>query len=673
MGMRHAGGTGRRIHRNIDQKKATRSPWLLLKELWFYTVGFRKELLFSVLINLLYASTQLINPLILKWGIDLFKADNIVIINNLQHIQVFGIYYQAVTVAIAFAGMFIFFGALGFLLSSITTRLLSKVQAYMVNNIRLNIYHKLVHSSMGYIKKEQSGNVTARITSDTTEIATGIQLFITVAIQLILLIATFLLVILQAGWQVTLICLASMPIALLVSAILSKFGRRIILRIRQAFGIVSAKLAESLAGVAISKSFNREESLSREVAVLNERYYQMSKQFGLMMNITMPFISFIASCVTAVILWVGGLIKMSVGSIMLGVTLSGQFLRPVTHLSMAFPQIQSALGSLDRVLDVVEATPAVADDPEARDLKENYSVTFENVSFAYEKDEFVLKNISFKVKEGQMVALVGKTGAGKTTLASMLLPRFYDIQKGSIKIGGEDIRSVTQESLRKAIGLIPQEPYLFTATVIENIRYGKTEASEEQIKDLCQMIGADTFIQALPEGYKTMVREGGKQLSAGQRQMITIARTMLADPKILILDEATSRLDAYSESLVQNAQRKLFKNRTTFVIAHRLSTIHDANKIVVLDHGELIEIGSHKELMEQEGIYADLYETYYSFQGIETLDVEAILKEEEEVELSPKAMLEKGHFDPERIKQLMAEGKITPQMMAKMKEKQKQQ
>jgi ABC-type multidrug transport system fused ATPase/permease subunit len=669
----HRGGTGRRIHSLFDQKKATRPPGLLLRELWRYMSGFRKELLYATIINLVYAATQLINPFILARGIDLFKEDNMALINNSRYVQVFGIYYQAFYVAIVIAGLFIFFGALGFLLNSITTRILAKVQAYMVNNIRLHVYNKLIHSSMGYIKQEQSGNITARITSDTAEIAVGIQLFITVAIQIILLVATFLLVILQTSWQVTLICIASMPVALIVSALLSKFGRRIILRIRQAFGIVSAKLAESLAGVAISKSFNREESLSHEVSVLNERYYQMSKQFGLMMNITMPFISFIASSVTALILWVGGLINMSVGMILLGVTLSGQFLRPVTHLSMAFPQIQSALGSLDRVLDIVEATPAIADTSDAQALEENYSVSFDEVYFAYNANDWVLKNINFNVKEGEMVALVGKTGAGKTTLASMLLPRFYDIQKGSIKIGEQDIRNVTQKSLRDTIGLIPQEPYLFTATVIDNIKYGTPDASEKTIKDLCEMIGADAFIEALPNGYETMVREGGKQLSAGQRQMITIARTMLADPKILILDEATSRLDAYSESLVQSAQRKLFKNRTTFVIAHRLSTIHDANKIVVLDHGELIEMGSHEELMEHDGIYADLYETYYSFQGIDSLDVEAILADDEEVELSPMALLQKGRVDPEKIKQLMAEGKITPKMMAQLKERAKSQ
>lgn len=250
----------------------------------------------------------------------------------------------------------------------------------------------------------------------------------------------------------------------------------------------------------------------------------------------------------------------------------------------------------------------------------------------------------------------------------MLIPWFYDIQKGSIKIGDQDIRDITQTSLRNTLGLIPQEPFLFSSTVIENIRYGKPDATDDEVLEICRLIGADAFIEALPDGYNTEVQEGGKQLSAGQRQMITIARTMLADPEILILDEATSRLDTYTESLIQEAQEKLFKNRTTFVIAHRLSTIHNADKIIVLDHGQLIEEGNHEELMKLNGTYADVYRTYYAFQGLEKIDLQKFIDEKEDVELAPLAMLERGLLDDEAINKLMAEGKITPEIMTRMKQ-----
>lgn len=661
-------GTGRAIRTlSMEKKKATRPLGVLLKGLGKYLTGYKGLLILAATLSLVYAATQLVNPLILSTGIDAVDP------KITDPVWFFSLDLKALSglnLALLFSGLFILFGFLGFIINSITTRVLSKIRAYFVNDIRKEVYNKLINSSMQYIKKEQSGNVTARITGDTDEVSLGLQQFITIVVQIILFIATFILLITQAGWQIILISLASIPFALILSAFLSTIGRRIVLNIRQAFGIVSGKMAESLAGVSISKSFNQEENLSNQMRVLNQQHYDMNKKFGLMMNFMMPMIAMISSVVTTSILWVGGFIPdLTIGQIFLGTALASQFLRPVTHLSMMFPQIQSALGAFDRVLDVVEAVPALADNPGAEPLNGDYSVAFENIWFAYEGNDYVIKDVNFDVKEGETVALVGHTGAGKTTLASMLLTRFYDVNKGALKIGGQDIREVTQHSLRQSLGLIPQEPYLFTESVIENIKYGKPDATDEEVYNICKMIGADAFIDALPDGYETIVREGGKQLSAGQRQIITIARAMLADPKILILDEATSRLDAYSESLVQDAQRKLFKDRTTFVIAHRLSTIHDADKIVVFENGELMEMGTNDELLKQDGIYADLYNTYYKFQGLDTLDIDAVLAEEEEIELSPMAMMASGKLDQEKIKKMVAEGKISPKQLEQMKQK----
>lgn len=665
MGMRgHGGGPMRRL--SMEKKKAARPLGVLLKALGGYLGKYKGLLITSGLISLVYAGTQILNPLFLSMGIDSIDP------SNSEIITLFGYEMSGTIAVIVFASLFLVLGSLGFAINSFNTRILSKVRAYMVNDMRTDTYSKLINSSMNYIKKEQSGNITARITSDSDEVSTGIQVFISIVVQLFLLVVTFFVILFQINWQILLICLGSIPFALLLSGILSTVGRRIVLRIRRKFGEVSGKMAESLSGVAVSKSFNQEVNLSNQMKVLNQQYYKMSIQFGIMMNVIMPIISTVSSIVTSLILYVGGVItNLSYGEIFLGTMLAAQFLRPVTHLSMMLPTLQTSLGALDRILDVKEATPAIPDAPNAEQLNENYSIKFDKVWFAYDLDTWVLKDVNLDVKQGEMVALVGHTGAGKTTLASMLLTRFYDIQKGSIKIGEQDIRDVTQHSLRQSIGLIPQEPYLFTASVYDNIKYGKPDATEEEIYKICQMIGADTFIQALPDGYNTIVREGGKQLSAGQRQIITIARAMLSNPQILILDEATSRLDAYSESLVQDAQRKLFKDRTTFVIAHRLSTIHDADKIVVFEKGELMEMGTHDELMKSDGIYADLYETYYSFQGIDAIDIEAFLEEdEEEFDLSPQAMMASGNIDPEKIKKMVAEGKLPPKALEHLKQMQ---
>ena len=670
MGM-HGGGMGRAIGRQAgaDSKKTTRPLRVLLKALGNFLKGLGWLMALASFISLIYSVTQIISPLILTSGIDSFST-----LTAEGEVMIFNRYMSIKEMIIILTSIFAVMNIIGFFLSSLSTRILAKTNSIFVNNIRTQLYNKLISSSMGYIKNEQSGNITSRITSDTDQIATGIHVFTQISIQFVLLITTFVLLLVRTSWQIILICLGSVPVALLISAVLSRVGRRIILNIRRAFGIVSGKIAESFAGAAVAKSFNREETLSKQMGVLNQKYYKMNQKFGLMMFITMPLIAAISSITTGTILWAGGLIDLSVGEIFLGITLSSQFLRPITFLSMAFPELQNSLGAVDRIIDVLEAAPAIEDSPIAEDLEESYSVSFEEVWFAYEDEKYVIKDVSFAVDEGEIIALVGHTGAGKTTIASMLLPRFYDTQKGSIKIGKQEIREIKQANLRDAIGLIPQDPYLFTATVFENIKYGKPDATEEEVYQICKLLGADAFIDALPNGYETMVYEGGKKLSAGQRQMITIARTMLADPKILILDEATSRLDAYSESLVQNAQRMLFENRTTFVIAHRLSTIHDANKIIVFEHGELVEQGNHEELMKKEGIYADLYNTYYSFQGLEAIDLESIELEDEaqeEAELSPMALLQMGPEGHKKLMKLVEEGKISREeiheIMSKMK------
>ena len=329
---------------------------------------------------------------------------------------------------------------------------------------------------------------------------------------------------------------------------------------------------------------------------------------------------------------VGTLPSMNIGEVFLGISLINQFLWPLLMLTMMFTSVQSSLAAMDRVSDVLESKPAIADAEESVALaEESDGIYFRDVSFEYVKDTQVLKNVDFSIEPGQMVAIVGHTGAGKTTIAS-LVNRFYDPTGGNVSIGDQDIRGVTQESLHNSMSLIPQEPYLFDDTITENIRYGQPSATDEEIREICKTIGANEFIEVLAEGYETRIIEGGKNLSAGQRQMITIARTMLADPKILILDEATSRLDAFSESLVQDAQERLFSDRTTIVIAHRLTTIANASKIMMFDHGELIEEGTHEELLAQGGQFKSLYETYYSHQGIEEISEEVAEVAKSEVE-----------------------------------------
>jgi len=382
---------------------------------------------------------------------------------------------------------------------------------------------------------------------------------------------------------------------------------------------------------------------------------------------------------------VGSLPLLTYGKVFLGVTLVNRFMWPLLALVMMAAQVQASLASMDRISDVIEAKPGIRDSEDATPLREDSDgITFENVVFSYVKENaesgasfaarhggmappmghggpgmmaaptaerktssssaqyremaalmgqagaekapskvVALRGVSFSVKSGETVALVGHTGAGKSTVAA-LINRFYDPQEGRILIGDQDIRHVTLKSLHEAVSLIPQDPYLFEGTVIENIRYGRPSASEGEVQEICQAIGADEFIGALPLRYETQILEGGKNLSAGQRQMITIARTMLANPRILVLDEATSRLDAYSESLVQEAQSKLFAGRTTVVIAHRLTTIANASMIVVIDNGKIVEEGTSEELLALGGMFKTVYDIYYAHQGLEEITEESV-------------------------------------------------
>ncbi|MFW9835376.1 MAG: ABC transporter ATP-binding protein, partial [Candidatus Thorarchaeota archaeon] len=414
--------------------------------------------------------------------------------------------------------------------------------------------------------------------------------------------------------------------------------QRIMLASQRAAGEVSGQIAENLSGIHVAKAFNREDELADNLMMLNQKSYKHGFRFMILMTAMQPLMMSIGQFAVAAMLFVAGsfavgtLPILRLGDIFLGIALVRGILFPLLGLSMMATQVQSSLAAMDRVTDVLESKPAITDAPDAVPLKpESDGIVFNDVTFEYVKEVPVLKQVNFAINPGETVAIVGHTGAGKTTIAA-LVNRFYDPTDGAIYIGDQNIRDVQQQSLHHEMSLIPQEPYLFDDTIMENIRYGNLDAADEQIYELCEILGANEFIEVLADGYQTKIIQNGKNLSAGQRQMITIARTMLADPKILVLDEATSRLDAYSESLVQDAQERLFSNRTTIVIAHRLTTITNASRIFVFDHGNLVEQGTHEELLALDGVFKALYDTYYAHQGVEELTEEVVEVAKTEVE-----------------------------------------
>ncbi|MHA1973584.1 MAG: ATP-binding cassette domain-containing protein [Candidatus Hodarchaeales archaeon] len=605
--MSHRGRGGPRGFLKDTEHKRVRSSTQLIGMLWQYLKKYWILLLTSGVLILFYTLGSIITPIIISKGLD-------------TAIPLQGASPDQNILIILFV-LFVVISSIVWLFESSNTYILAKVKAYMLHDVRKDVFSRLVKSDMSFHKAHQSGDVTSRVVSDTDELTAGISIITQASSQLLLTLGTFIILV-MTSWIIAGVALLSIPFAALLAGILGTLGRKIMYKARKSYGAVSGQMAESLAGVSIAKSFNREEWSSSILYELNMKTYNYFKKLGALFNFMFPAVSLVSTVLVSLTLIIGGWLSpsfLTLGSIYLGVNMVQRFLSPILHLTMFYPQLQSSLAAMDRVADVLEQVPKVQNKPNAQKLSlRDTSVTFDNVWYEYIEGVPVLQEVSLKVNQGEKIAIVGHTGAGKTTLAA-LITRFYDPTKGRILIGDQDIRDVTLESLHSAIGLIPQEPYLFADTVLENIRYGNPEITDREIFELCKLIGAEDFIEALSNGYNTMLQESGKGLSSGQRQMITIARTMLADPKILVLDEATSRLDAYSESLVQLAQRALFKGRTTFVIAHRLTTIRDVDRIAVFERGKLVELGTHDELLAKKGVYSELYYTYYSHQGIEEI------------------------------------------------------
>ncbi len=603
-----------------QRPKRSRPIRILLARMANYLGRFKRIVAIGAVLSLVATIFAVFDPLVFSWAID-----SILVVN------------PVVGTILFLTSLFVIFKVIAWLLSSINTWILAGAQAGFVQNIQEDLYTKLLGADLSYHKSEQSGNVTSRVTSDTVELGTGVQVIIDFSSQALMLVSSFLML-----WWVNpfiaLTALIVLPGVLFIAFLFGTVGQRIMLASRRASGAVSGQIAENLSGIHIAKAFNREKELAEDMMELNQKSYQYGFRFMILMSAMQPLVRSIGQFALAAMLFVAGglavgsLPLLTFGELFLGITLISRFLWPLLALSMMATQVQTSMAAMDRVMDVLESKSAIADAIDAVPLDEKSDgIYFQDVTFEYVEDTPVLNNVSFEINPGEMVAIVGHTGAGKTTIAA-LVNRFYDPTEGGIFIGSQDLRLVTQESLHSSMSLIPQEPYLFDDSIIENIRYGRPDASDEEIYELCKIIGANEFIEVLADGYDTCIIEGGKNLSAGQRQMITIARTMLANPKILILDEATSRLDAYSESLVQDAQERLFTNRTTIVIAHRLTTIANASRVLVFDHGNLVEQGTHEELLALNGVFKSLYDTYYAHQGIDELTEEVAEVAKSEVE-----------------------------------------
>lgn len=494
-----------------------------------------------------------------------------------------------------------------------------------VYDLRTECYQHLQKLSLSYFDDHPTGDIMSRLSNDANAVEDMVVHGVDQVISsLIMVIGTITILVLTYTDRLGLVLAGLWPLPLFVTAIIvfSRVIRPTYRKIREELGDINTELEESITGIRVVKAFGREDHELERFREHSWAYFRANARVIWLWSSFFPFIMFLTSMGTVTVLWLGasptpqGTSLATAGDIGMILGYLGQFYHPVGMLVRVYDIFNRALAALARIFQILDEEPEIKDAPDAVDLEWKHGeVELEHITFRYRTGEIVLNDVFVRAEPGETVAIVGRSGAGKTSLVN-LIPRFYDPLEGRLLIDGQDVRQVTQASLREHIALVLQETFLFDGTVRENIAYGRLEATQEEIEEAARAAYAEEFIQELSDGYETHIGQRGVKLSGGQRQRIAIARAVLADPKILILDEATSLVDTEAEQKIQAALENLTRGRTTFVIAHRLSTIRNADKIVVLEDGEIVEEDSHEALMARGGLYAEMYQRQFRLEDI---------------------------------------------------------
>jgi ATP-binding cassette subfamily B protein len=576
----------------------------ILRRFWGFMGPYRRRLVVAVLAVLVFAGSQILIPLIMRLVIDHALVEGALV-------------ERAGAERLLMLGALVFFGvvSLNFLANLLQETLVARIAERLLIDLRRAMFAHLQRVSLSFMDKTEVGRLMSRLQGDVHALQEFLETSVFAIGDFVLLVG-ITVVLLVLDWRLGLLTLSVVPILVVVRIIWIPRARAAFLRARSTSSTLNGALAEGIHGVRTVQGMGREAVNLRlfEDKVADNLDAQLRGTW--LAQIMVPIVDTLTGAAMAIVVVVGGMAVLG-GALDLGVMVAflfyvQRFFDPIRSLTMQYSIMQRAMASGQRIFEVLDVPVDVRDRPDARDPATiDGAVEFKDVTFGYVPGMPILKNVSFRVEPGETVALVGPTGSGKTSTMA-LVHRFYDVWSGQVLVGGHDVRDLTQASLGRHIAMVLQEPFLFTGTVIENIRYATTKVSREQVIEAARAVGAHDFIMRLPEGYETPLEQRGGNLSLGQRQLISFARALVADAKILVLDEATASVDSYTERLIQAALERLLHDRTGLVIAHRLATIRNADRIIVLQDGRVLESGIHTELMRARGLYARLYRLNYA-------------------------------------------------------------
>ena len=582
---------------DIDEELEGRFDFKQVKRLLGYLKPFKGKVVSTVLLMLTSGALALLGPYLVKVAIDTKIPER-----DIPGLFLLGLIYLVTLIFNTFCMKY-------------RIRTMTFIGQSVIHNIRKDIFVHLQKLPFTYYDSRPHGKILVRVVNYVNSLSdllsNGIINLITDMFTLVAIICFML----YLNVKLALICFAGLPLLFIVTMLIKNSQRKAWQRVSRKQSNMNAYIHESICGIKVTQSFARENENMNIFTDLSDEYKKSWMAAVKIQFLMWPFVDIISVC-TVVAVFMVGVSQLSAGGVTVGVIIAFisyvlRFWEPVLNLGNFYNSIINAVAYLERIFETIDEKPTVANLPEAVEMPPiQGAVEFQNVVFSYEKGEVILNDVSFKVRPGETIALVGPTGAGKSTVVN-LVSRFYDIESGSVMVDGRDVRSVTLESLRKQMGIMLQDTFIFSGTIMDNIKYSRLDATDEEAIEAAKAVKAHEFISEMPDGYYTEVNERGSRLSVGQRQLISFARALLADPRILVLDEATSSIDTKTEMALQEGLQRLLKGRTSFVIAHRLSTIKNADKIMYVEDGRIVEEGTHEQLMAARGAYWKLYTEQY--------------------------------------------------------------